>query len=476
MSKACENIFQRNASEFTKHSNLFIDSLHPQHKRSFLKLLQEASNFNCIIKMITASGVAKHIAIDAFIQNIDESATHKIDQKKESKILDLDSKTAKNIHYKIYLKDLSQHEDLFLSNAESQQKINILKDDSPYLYIELNKNLQIIDCNARSSVLQYKTSELLGKSFLDLLDKTEVSSQNFETQIKQAKISGLEISILNKNKEPQLFRLHSYSLFDHFGELKAYSLILCDMSELQATKTKLNSITERILSSGKKLSLGEISSGISHEINNPLAIIQGLAEEMLFLAEKEELKNKDTIEFCKKISQSVQRIGNIVTGISNFSNNFHKSDISNQKLVPIIENCVHLINYKLVKKQIHLIKDIPDKEIRALCSSNKLGQSLMHLLHNAAEAIAQLEEKWIKIHVHQDQQNVYIDVIDSGKGISKEISHLVMNDFFTTKLDQKALGLGLSLSKKLLEEQSASLKLLESTSNTCFRVQLQKAN
>jgi C4-dicarboxylate-specific signal transduction histidine kinase len=119
--------------------------------------------------------------------------------------------------------------------------------------------------------------------------------------------------------------------------------------------------------------------------------------------------------------------------------------------------------------------DYPTQETQVICDPGQLTQVLMNLINNAADAIHGLSEKWIRLSWKQVKDNLVIRVMDSGRGIPPEILVKIMQPFFTTKELGRGAGLGLSISKAIVENHGGQLVYEEQSGHTSFRVELKVA-
>ena len=113
-----------------------------------------------------------------------------------------------------------------------------------------------------------------------------------------------------------------------------------------------------------------------------------------------------------------------------------------------------------------------DEEIEIECRLIQIEQVLLNLLNNSFDAIADLEEKWIRVDVEAEDHFVNIKVVDSGKGIPAEASEKIMMPFFTTKEVGKGTGLGLSISSGILKSHGGELSLDRNAANTTFVIRV----
>lgn len=217
--------------------------------------------------------------------------------------------------------------------------------------------------------------------------------------------------------------------------------------------------------SAKLATLGELAAGIAHEINNPMAIIAGNIP--LFKKFKD---NSDIFE--SKISASLkacERVSKIVNGLRKFSRSHESAPYRVETLSNIIVETLVMIETKAKFNSV-LIETQFESFAKILCDENEIEQVLINLVNNAIDAISALPEKWIKINLFEDQNELVLQIVDSGSGISPEIENKLFHPFFTTKPVGEGTGLGLSITKGILDQHKASLKLNRQMKNTCFEI------
>ena len=229
-----------------------------------------------------------------------------------------------------------------------------------------------------------------------------------------------------------------------------------------------------LFNASKMATLGEISAGVAHEINNPLAAISAYA----FLIEKNYLNQKDLDKIplhVAKIGSMVERISKIVSGLKSFARDGSRDPMSYVTLSYFFEDIQDLCALKLRSKNVTLTIDFPTENVQIYGRPVQLSQVFINLISNSIDAIENLKERWIKIEIQTNEQTVLFKVIDSGLGIPTSIAQHIMEPFYTTKNLGKGTGLGLSISQGILKEHNGEIFLDRSAPHTTFVISLPRS-
>jgi signal transduction histidine kinase len=283
------------------------------------------------------------------------------------------------------------------------------------------------------------------------------------------------------NKKEDVRRLYIYYLLGivlSIFFLSVPSAFLKREIQLKNSLAKeLITAQEQQIKSAKFSVLGEMSAGIAHEINNPLAIISGNTEIIKQEITKQNFDQNKVLILLTKIDSTIQRIAKIVKGLKTFS----RSNAQDPKEYFSITNCMQdtldLCSEKLKNHGVSLsIENFPQSDMFHIHGhSVQISQVILNLINNSFDAISHKEEKWIKILFDQDSSYCYIRIIDSGTGIPEHIQQNLMQPFFTTKEVGKGTGLGLSISKGIMENHQGELYYDKSSHHTAFIIKLPKA-
>jgi C4-dicarboxylate-specific signal transduction histidine kinase len=254
-----------------------------------------------------------------------------------------------------------------------------------------------------------------------------------------------------------------------------YPFYIRDITRQKKLELELVESRAMLESFSKMSSLGEMAGSIAHEINTPLAVIQmraGMAHELISRKKFE----SDVLEKCiTSIEQTTTKISSIVSGLRTFSRDSQNDSFVESSIKQIVDDTFVLCTERFKNNNVKIIRnEFEDKIIS--CQPNQISQVLLNLLNNAFDAIEKLDDRWVQVDLSSSNDSIYLAIIDSGSGISKDIQDKIMTPFFTTKERGKGTGLGLSISKKIIEAHGGKLSIDINCSNTKFIIELPTIN
>src|SRR5712671_3564324 len=240
-----------------------------------------------------------------------------------------------------------------------------------------------------------------------------------------------------------------------------------DVTEQQALETQL-------VQSEKLAAVGQLVSGVAHELNNPLTSIAGLSE---FLLEQKELGKKDR-GHLQVIQEQAERAGRIVRNLLTFARKGAAERIP-VDLNDVIRRTLSLTSYDLKLKDVQVERELSCALPDVFGDRHGLQQVVLNLVTNAAHAVADNPRdrpREITVSTWFDGQ-VHLRVADTGPGIADEIAQSVFTPFFTTKEPGKGTGLGLSITYSIVESHGGQIVLEPrgSRGGAAFRVDLPPA-
>jgi PAS domain S-box-containing protein len=240
-----------------------------------------------------------------------------------------------------------------------------------------------------------------------------------------------------------------------------------DVTEQQALETQL-------VQSEKLAAVGQLVSGVAHELNNPLTSIAGLSE---FLLEQKELGKKDR-GHLQVIHEQAERAGRIVRNLLTFA----RKGTGERALVDlndVIRRTLTLTVYDLKLKDITVNRELSGALPVVLGDRHDLQQVVLNLVTNAAQAVSENPRERVReitVSTWFDGQ-VHLRVADSGPGIPEAVAQNVFTPFFTTKEPGKGTGLGLSITYSIVDSHGGHITIEPppATGGAAFRVDLPPA-
>lgn len=220
--------------------------------------------------------------------------------------------------------------------------------------------------------------------------------------------------------------------------------------------------------------LGEMAGGISHEINNPLGFILGYTEQIENAAKKTPVDTEKILKKAEIIKTTCERIAKIIRGLKSMARDGSRDAMNTVSAKKILEEVIALCEHTMKRKQVTLEIE-GNQDVLLDCREVQIGQVILNLVGNARDAVEKLEEKWVRVVVKEEEHFIRFEVIDSGKGIPKELQDKILKPFFTTKPAGDGTGLGLSISVAIAQAHKGKLFLDKNSKNTCFVLQIPKA-
>lgn len=266
---------------------------------------------------------------------------------------------------------------------------------------------------------------------------------------------------------------------DEIGDLtESFNVLSAHLLDAQERLKKAAEIEKQMMETEKLAALGQLSAGVAHEINNPLGGMKLCFNNLL----KTQMDGDKRRRHIDVINSGFDRIQNIVKHLLDFSKNSHLN-IAPYSVNKIIEDVLSLTEYTIGRKNIKLVKELSPGIPNLMADSNKLEQVFLNLIINAVQAMTADSERGISqggdsphcvltIRTWFDGEMCSVSFSDTGKGIPPDILTKIFDPFFTTKGVGEGTGLGLTVSKSIVEQHKGEIIVDTSDKGTAFTVKL----
>ena len=246
---------------------------------------------------------------------------------------------------------------------------------------------------------------------------------------------------------------------------------------------KVKETQSQLVQSGKLAAIGELASGVAHELNQPLMVIRGTAQLIQRSVRKNNLNNTELMEQLDPILRSTKRMMNIINHLRTFSRQA-KGEFSRLDTNKVVKGSFTLIHEQLRLHNIEVIETYTPDLPPVQGDNTQLEQVIINLIANARDAMDKREEnsgvddktkKILKISTSKARDNSHLEIriTDSGEGIPPGDLDRIFDPFFTTKEVGKGTGLGLSISYGIIKDHGGEIEVAETgPEGTTFRIRL----
>jgi histidine kinase len=231
---------------------------------------------------------------------------------------------------------------------------------------------------------------------------------------------------------------------------------------------------QQLIQASKMATLGEMATGIAHELNQPLSVIKSASNYILRKTkENETIPNDIMIDMTEEIDGQVNRASKIINHMREFG---RKSDATKEKaqVNRALVKAFDIFREQLKLRQIEVVQDLDESLPMILADENRLEQVFINLLINARDAIEDRFEqsrenphspKQIFLRTRLSGKRVVVEIEDTGTGIPTAIADKIFDPFFTTKEAGKGTGLGLSIGYGIVKDYGGTITVTKGRKN-----------
>jgi histidine kinase len=363
--------------------------------------------------------------------------------------------------------DISHRKQLEDKLEKSEKKYHEIFNNIPNPVFVLDmESLDIIDCNdSVQAVYGYSKADIINTSFLNLFTAEEkdryadsLKTKTMLAQVRQLNRRGLTLFV-NIRISP--------------AEYPGKKVLLVTTSDI----TKRLEAEQQLIQASKMATLGEMATGIAHELNQPLSVIKTASSFFIRKIDRNEPIEEDILfNMLHKVDNNVDRATRIINHMRQFA---RKSDLNLVKVQmnDVLHNAFEIFSQQLKLRGIEVIWQREKKLPRINADPSRLEQVFINLLINARDAI---EDRWgpqviekadkkIILKTRSDGDKVVCEICDTGKGVPQAMADKIFEPFFTTKEVGKGTGLGLSISYGIVKDCGGTIQVTDhEPKGACF--------
>ncbi len=353
--------------------------------------------------------------------------------------------------------DITPRKKLEQELARSERKYHDIFNNirNPIFVLDAD-NLQIIDCNdSISSVYGFARKELVGRSFCDFFPAGE--QQRYVHKLKTASVIN-QVKQIRKDGVPIFV-----DIWTSPSEYSGKAVLLVTTSDI----TERLETEQQLIQASKMATLGEMATGVAHELNQPLAVIKTASSFFMKKVNRREKIRDDILgTMAEEIDSHVDRATRIINHMRQFGRK------SEQKLEPvdlngILKKSFEIFSQQLKVRGIEVTWQLDENLPEVMADAGRLEQVFINLLINARDAI---EDKWESQPHKKGSKKItlksccrgsqsVVEVEDTGVGVAREIAEKIFEPFFTTKEVGRGTGLGLSISYRIVQDFGGSIRV-----------------
>ncbi len=351
--------------------------------------------------------------------------------------------------------DITQVRRLEDELIRSEEKYRLFFNNDPNsIFVFDRANHEILDANHRAlSAFGFSREELMGRSFNELLDPSE--RERFQSMLGNSGVLLPRLQMIAQDGGRRMVNLGT-SFGEHMGR-KAVIAAAADISEILQAE-------EQLVQAAKMATLGEMSAGIAHELNQPLTVLATSARILHKQAKRDQCQKDIVYEVADAVGEQVERATRIINHLREFGRK-SKIEKTRMDLLAPVRGVFQLMGEQLRVHNIKVKLDVPQSLDPVWGDQNRLEQVFVNLVLNARDGIEELRqakpdhEGLIYIQAGSEGDHVWVRISDNGAGMPESLQRRIFEPFFTTKEVGKGTGLGLSISFGIVRDYGGNIEV-----------------
>ncbi|MGQ0644509.1 MAG: ATP-binding protein [Elusimicrobiota bacterium] len=346
---------------------------------------------------------------------------------------------------------------LFQDLAQSEARYRTVLENSPEAVLGISREFWITTWNrGAESVFGYSAEEMLGKPLTALFGRS--SDKDFKALlaevIEKGSVRDHAMPGMTKAGRRLDLSLSWGGAHQDFWMNQEWAVVIRDVTEAKK-------IQRQLISSEKLSAVGQLISGIAHELNNPLTAVVGYADILNEESAEGSVKAEELRNDLRIINENAIRCRKIIDNLLLF---VRQGEVEKRpvRLDEVVKASLDLLDYKMRKAGVTLGEvDVPENLPRVKANFQQVQQVFVNLVNNACDAMSSWNGvRRVSVRAELLDGRVRLEVRDTGPGVPADIQGRLFEPFFTTKSAGRGTGLGLSVCRQILEDHGGQLGLL----------------
>lgn len=374
--------------------------------------------------------------------------------------------------------DITKRKEAELRQRESEQMHKNVFDSAWHGIVILTPQGQFIDCNpAFAGLLGYTRKELFRLSARHIVpnDCQELLLQ-FRDQILANKQITAEITAIRKDGRTIPIEVGAGATFTYHGH-PALLAFTRDLTETKQVEQQLRQHQLQLAHAARMNTLGELTAGIAHELNQPLGAIVNYTKGCIRRLNSQSPDPTTLIPAISEVSKQAERAGEIILRLRRFAK---KGELKQTITDPneVVRESISFLQPEISSHGITIRKKLARQIPPVFADKIQLEQVVVNIIKNAVDALTEAPSEGRRIYLQTsltNEQAIEILIHDFGPGFNDQELNKIFQPFYTTKND--GLGVGLSISQTIIEAHGGNLKATpQPKEGACFRITLPAAN
>lgn len=353
---------------------------------------------------------------------------------------------ATNQALQVEVKERQQAEERFLTFLDSTPDATIIVDDDGVIEFVNKQAIRLFG---------YTKKQFIGmqvNSLIPYFIKQEYNQSSAESRYPNSNDLGPELGLYGKKYSGEEFPVEISIAQIKNADMPCSAVSIRDMTERLETQSHIETLQSEIAHVSRLSTMGEMASGLAHELNQPLAAISLYSDATLSTINDGSTSDPEVKVMLEKMYEQSQRAGEIIQNLRQF---IQKGDTKkeNEDFNDLISQSIKLIETETKKNKINVEVSLDKNIDKVYMDRIQIAQVLINLLRNSIDSIntANKSDRLIKVTTKLDNDNVLLSVEDNGSGIDSEIIEKVFKPFESTKSEGMGMGMGLSISRTIIQ-------------------------